>query len=251
MVLTDFERQVLGEVSRERLWAHVEWFAGQGEKLSGTPANERSIDYIMDALRGCGVAAEAPRFQAWLGFPKLFEAEVEVLEPERKALDCVALAQCASAEVMGELVDVDGGRLQDYGGLDARGRVVLADFSKPPARPWKNYVAGVLKGAAGLIIIGHAGPKRALNRGTVKSVWGNPVPENIDDIGRIPAVNVTREDGDYLKGLLTGGPVKVRIKAECERGFYETRQPMARVPGRGADFVLLGSHMDAWGAAAT
>jgi hypothetical protein len=251
MGLTDFEREVLGEISRERLWRHVEWFAGEGEKLSGTPVNDKSVDYIMDALRGYGVTAEAPRFQAWLGFPEIHSAEVEVLEPERKALDCVALAQCASAEVMGELVHVEGGGLGDYEGLDAQGKIVLADFSKPPARPWKNYVAGVLKGAKGLIIISHAGPMRALNRGTVKSVWGNPIPENLEDIGRIPAVNVSREDGEYLNGLLREGPVRVSMKAEGLRGFYETRQPMARVAGESAEFVLLGSHMDAWGAAAT
>lgn len=74
MVLTDFEREVLGEISKERLWGHVVWFANQGEKLSGTPVNERSVDYILDKLAGFGVGARAPEFQAWLGFPKIFEA---------------------------------------------------------------------------------------------------------------------------------------------------------------------------------
>jgi Iap family predicted aminopeptidase len=251
MVLTDFETDVLVDVSKERCWEHVEWFAGVGEKLSGTPSNERSVDYILSALKGYGVEAVAPEFQAWLGFPRLFEAEVKVLEPERRALGCVALAQCASASVEGELVFVEGGGLKDYEGLDARGKIVLVDFSKPPARPWKNYVAGVLEGAVGQIVISHAGPKRALNRGTVKSVWGNPIPENNDDIGRIPAVNVSREGGEYLKRLLEAGPVRVKMRAEGLRGFYRTRQPMARVAGSTSEFVLLGSHMDAWGAAAS
>jgi Iap family predicted aminopeptidase len=251
MVLTDFEREVLAEVSKERCWEHVEWFADVGEKLSGTPENERSVDYILSALKGYGVEAEAPEFQAWLGFPRLFNAEVKVLEPERRDLDCVALAQCVSASVEGELVFVEGGGLTDYEGLDARGKVVLVDFSKPPARPWKNYVAGVLKGTVGQIVISHAGPKRALNRGTVKSVWGNPIPENIDDVGRIPVVNVSREDGEYLKRLLEKGPVRIKMRAEGLRGFYRTRQPRARVAGSTSEFVLLGSHMDAWGAAAS
>jgi hypothetical protein len=51
--------------------------------------------------------------------------------------------------------------------------------------------------------------------------------------------------------LLKKGPVRVRMKAEGLRGFYRTRQPMARVAGSTPEFVLLGSHMDAWGAAAT
>ncbi|UCD43808.1 MAG: M28 family peptidase, partial [Candidatus Bathyarchaeota archaeon] len=251
MVLTDLEREALEEVFKERCWEHVKWFAGVGEKLSGTPSNERAVDYILSALKGYGVEARAPEFQAWLGFPQLFEAEAKVVVPERRDLKCVALAQCASASVEGELVFVEGGGLEDYEGLDARGKVVLVDFSKPPARPWKNYVAGVLKGAVGQIVISHAGPKHALNRGTVKSVWGNPIPENIDDIGRIPVVNVSREDGEYLKRLLEKGPVRVKVKAKGERGFHRTKQPMARIAGGTPEFVLLGSHMDAWGAAAS
>jgi hypothetical protein len=251
MVLTDFEREVLAEVSKERCWEHVEWFTDVGEKLSGTPSNERSVDYILSVLKGHGVESKALEFRAWLGFPRMFDAEVKVLEPDRMALDCVALAQCASASVEGDLVYVGGGGLRDYEGLDARGKIVLVDFSKPPARPWKNYVAGVLEGAMGQIVISHAGPKRALNRGTVKSIWGNPIPENIDDIGRIPVVNISREDGVYLMQLLEKGPVRARMKADGLRGFHRTRQPMARVAGSTPEFVLLGSHMDAWGAAAT
>jgi len=173
------------------------------------------------------------------------------LEPEERALDCIALAQCASASVEGELVYVGGGGLKDYEEVNAVNKVVLVDFSKPPARPWKNYVAGVLKGAVGQIVISHAGPKRALNRGTVKSVWGNPIPENIAEIGRIPVVNVSREGGEYLLRLLERGPVRIKMRAEGLRGFYGIRQPMARVEGDEAAYVLLGSHMDAWGAAAT
>jgi len=251
MVLTDFEREVLAEVSKERCWEHVEWFAGVGEKLSGTPENERSVDYILGVLKEYGIEAKAPTFQAWLGFPRLFDAEVKVLEPEKRDLNCVSLAQCSSASVEGDLVYVGGGGLEDYERRDAKGKVVLVDFSKPPARPWKNYVAGVLEEAVGMIVISHAGPERALNRGTVKSVWGNPIPENIDDVGRIPVVNICREDGEDLMRLLERGPVRVRMRAEGLRGFRRTRQPMTRVAGSTPEFVLLGSHMDAWGAAAT
>jgi hypothetical protein len=54
-----------------------------------------------------------------------------------------------------------------------------------------------------------------------------------------------------LLNLLKKGPVRVRMKAEGKRGFYRTRQPMANISGVKPTFVLLGSHMDAWGAAAS
>ena len=241
----------MSDISKDRFWKDVEWFADKGEKLSSTPVNEKSVDYILETLNDYSVDHRAQEFQAWLGYPDTFNAEVKIREPEEKALNCIALAQCASAKVEGELIYVSGGGVKDYDQVNVRNKIVLVDFSKPPARPWKNYVAGVLKGAVGQIVISHPSPSRVLNRGTVKSVWGNPIPENIADIGRIPVVNVSREDGEYLIGLLEKGPVRIEMRSEGKRGFFKTRQPMANIRGVESAFVLLGSHMDAWGAAAT
>jgi hypothetical protein len=60
MVLTDFEMNVLGEISKEKLWQHVEWFANEGEKLSGTAVNERSVDYIIEQLGGIRCRGSGP-----------------------------------------------------------------------------------------------------------------------------------------------------------------------------------------------
>ncbi len=253
MALSDLERTVLGEISKEGCWRHVEWFASVGEKLSGTPSNEKSVEYILDALRDYGVKATAPEFQAWLDFPRLFDAELKVISPVEKPVEAMALAQIASTPpegVTGELVYAGGGALVDYEGRNVHSKIVMVDFDKGPTRPWKNYVAGVLKGATGLIVISYRGPTRVFNRGTVKSIWGNPTPDNIDEIGRIPAVNISAEDGTYLKGLLKEGPVSVLMRASGERGWARTRQPNASL-SKGTEFVLLGSHMDAWGGASS
>lgn len=249
MVLTVFEREALAGISKERCWEHVKWFAGVGEKLSGTPANERAVDYVLDRLKGYGVEASAPAFQAWLDFPDPSEAELRVISPERRVVKVVPLAQAAPTPpegVEGELVYVGGGGLRDYEGVEARGRVALAEFSRPPARPWKNYVAGITRGAIGIIIIGYTGPETVYNWGTVKSVWGNPTPDDIDEIGRIPALLVSAEDGRRLKDLLGKGAVRVGMRAGSHRGWAATRQPMAAIAGREPGFVLLGSHLDAW-----
>jgi len=151
--------------------------------------------------------------------------------------------------VEGEIVYVGGGGLSDYEEKNVRGKIVLAEFEKPPSRPWKNYIAGILKGAAGLIVISYSAPKRVFNRGTVKSIWGNPTPDNIDEIGRIPALLITSEDGRMLKEMLAKGPVMARMRGESNRGWARTRQPIATIKGLEEGFVLLGSHMDAWGGA--
>ncbi|MFB0543641.1 MAG: M28 family peptidase, partial [Candidatus Bathyarchaeia archaeon] len=255
MVLTDFERKVLAEVSKEKAWEHVKWFAGVGEKLSGSPEFERSVDYILDSLKGYGIDAVALEFQAYLSFPKTFDAELKVLEPEKRDIGCIAYAQIKSTPpegIEGELVYVGQGGIQDYSGKNVRNKITLAELSYAPPRPWKNYVAGVLKGAKGQIQINYPGAEggiRAYGRGTVKSVWGNPTPETIEDVGRIPLVNITEADGVYLKELLEKGPVRLWMKAEATREWMRTRQPMATVKGKVPEFVLLGSHLDAWGAA--
>jgi hypothetical protein len=173
MVLNDLERTVLAEVSKENCWRHVEWFDSMGEKLSGTPSNEKSVDYILEALAGYGVKATAPEFQAWLDFPRLFDSNLKVLSPIEKPVEAMALAQITSTPpegVEGELVYAGGGALADYDGKNVRGKIVLVDFDRGPLRPWKNYVAGVLKGTTGFIVVDYKEPTRVYNRGTVKSV---------------------------------------------------------------------------------
>jgi len=253
MVLTDLERKVLAEVSKEKAWEHVLWFAGIEEKLSGTPEFEKSVGYVADKLRSYGISPVVSEFQAYITLPKQFEAELKVLEPEVKAIEsraCAGINSTPPEGIEGELVYVSHGGLDDYKGKYVKNRIVLAErISSPIALPWKNYVAG-MKGARGMIIISFAGAeRRTFNKGTVKSVWGNPTPETMDDIGRIPVVNIATADGDYMKRLLDGGPVKVWMKAECTREWMRARQPMATIEGTDSEFVLLGSHLDAWGGA--
>jgi hypothetical protein len=255
MVLTDFEREVLAEVSKERAWEHVQWFAGVKEKLSGTAEFEKAVDYVTGTLKGYGVDPVVYEFQAFLSLPRQYEAELKVLEPEKRALECRACAGIESTPpegVEGELVYVGHGGLEDYKGKYVKNRIVLAErISSPIALPWKNYVAGT-KGAKGMIIISFAGTdRRVFNKGTVKSVWGNPTPEEMEDIGRIPVVNITTADGEYLKKLLEKGSAKVWMKAECTREWMRGREPMATIRGTEPKFVLLGSHLDAWGGASS
>lgn len=255
MGLTGFEKRVLSEVSREEAWEHVKWFANVGEKLSGTPEFERCVDYVLDKLKAYGIDATAYEFDAYLSFPKTFDAELKVLEPEKRAIECIAFAQIKSTPpegIEGELVYVGHGGIEDYRGKNVKNKITLAELSYSPPRPWKNYVAGVLKGAIGQILINYTAPiPKVFGRGTVKSVWGNPTPETMDDVGRIPVVGISWEDGVYLKKLLEKGPVRVWMRAEATREWIRTRQPVGRIGGKEPTFVLVGSHMDAWGAAVT
>ncbi len=95
MVFSELERKILSEVSREEAWRHVEWFTAAGEKLSGTPVNEKSVDYILKSLDGYGVKATAPEFQAWLDFPHLFDTELKVTAPFEKTIEAMALRVAA------------------------------------------------------------------------------------------------------------------------------------------------------------
>jgi hypothetical protein len=229
MGLTNFEKKVLKDVSKKKCWEHVKWFAEKGEKLSGTPINEKSVDYILDTLKRLGVKATAPKFDAWLGFPNNKDCKLTVLEPEKRALKCVTLAQSYSTSpegIEGELIYVKGGSLKDYQDINARNKITLVEFSKPPARPWKNYVAGILKGAIGQIVISYTSPEEVINKGTVKSVWGNPTPETIQDIGGIPIINISAKNGMYLKNLLEKNKVKVRLHSfsESARAWRRVRE---------------------------
>jgi len=66
--------------------------------------------------------------------------------PKKRAIDAMPLAEMASTGpegIEGELVYVAGGGLEDYKDNNVKDKIVLAEFELGPARPWKNYVAGV------------------------------------------------------------------------------------------------------------
>lgn len=73
----------------------------------------------------------------------------------------------------------------------------------------------------------------------------------MDQLPHIPSIRITRQAGEYLKGLYQRGEVRVWLRAEASREWAKVTQPIGSLPGRVEQYVLLAGHLDAWAAGVT
>ena len=141
------------------------------------------------------------------------------------------------------------GGYEDYEGLDVRGKIVLTGMTWAPPRPEKARIAHE-KGAKALIIM-NWGPvdNPVIQMGGVKSQWGNPTPESYQTIPLIPVISITRGAGEYLRELIDRTEVRVWLRAEATREWVSASQPVGflKAEVETDEFILVGSHMEAWG----
>ena len=245
---------ILKELSLENMLKHMEVLVNEiGERLSGTEGLERTALYIEKHLKESGLPARIERFPMYHSFPG--EAQLKVLSPETATVDTRPVCHISSTPpcgIEGELLYLGEGGYADYEGVDATNKVILTSMNWSPGRPEKARIAWE-KGAKALIIMNWGKPDNTLiQMGGVKSQWGNPTPETVNDIPQITVISVSRASGEYLAGLCAKGPVRVWLAADATREWVEACQPIGFVNGGGSSgqYILVGSHIDAWGKSA-
>jgi hypothetical protein len=251
----DLEKKLIVDLSISEAWKHVEYLtANAPQRLSGTPEEKLAVEYFRKTLEGYGVKPDVHEFDGLVSFPG--DSELLILSPERRAIPSQAYAHITSTPLEGieaEVVYVGSGGTRDYEGLDVRGKLTLAELSYAPPRPEKIRIAE-LHGAVGQIQMNWGMPdSKVLPLGTTKSVWGNPTPETIKMMPRIPAISISRADGLWLKGLCQRGTVKVWMRAEALRSWKPITEITGDIQGSAESekFVLVGGHFDAWGGGVT
>jgi len=87
-----------------------------------------------------------------------------------------------------------------------------------------------------------------ISRGTVKPVWGNPTPETMELMPKLPVLSIMKCDGQRLVEMIEKGTVEVVVHVKADNAWKKTYNVVAKVGNRKPDseFVLLGGHLDAW-----
>ncbi len=248
--MSETERAIRANLSLDRAYQHLAFLVEEvGERLAGTPSMEQAAGYIQQQLTLAGLEARIDRFPIYHSFPG--SAALRVIFPEERRIE--ALPSCHIPSTLdeglaGELVYVGAGGYDEYEALDVAGKVVLADMTWAPPRPEKARIA-LEHGAKAIIILNWGAPENpVIQRGAIKSVWGNPTPEGLKRIPQIPAINITRAAGEFLKGLCAKGRVEVWLRANATREWVQANQPVGFLQGGMAEeFVLVGGHLEAWG----
>jgi hypothetical protein len=125
-------------------------------------------------------------------------------------------------------------------GPDVRGMIAVV-------HGYSDTEAVVLAGQqAGALAIVQIDATDALHEDIVTTIWGAPAEESAARMPVIPFLSIRRSDGDRLKAAAAKGPVTARLNIEMTRGWRDEPIVVADVPGRSADIVLVGTHVDAW-----
>ena len=123
--------EYLDAIRKDRLLEHIRRMTDLApERLSGSEEEKRTVAYFKEVLEGDRIPVAVHEIDAYVSFPRA--SKLEVLYPESRTVACTAFAQIRSTGdkgLEGEVVYAGQGSLDDYQGLDAKGKIVLVELS--------------------------------------------------------------------------------------------------------------------------
>ncbi|GAA4611499.1 M28 family metallopeptidase [Saccharopolyspora hordei] len=201
-----------------------------GNRASGQPGYEASVDYVVDKLRRAGFDVTTPEFTYEAYFEDSSSLSVGGQPTEGDVMEYSPSTPEGGLTAPLSVLPVDdtpGCEATDYDGTDVTGTVVLiqrgaCDFAV------KQQIAADA-GAVGAIIYNNV-------EGALNGTLGDA------DAGRVPTVGVTKEVGEALAGQ-AGAEVQLDIQARLET--VTTRNVIAQTKtGRTDNVVMAGAHLD-------
>lgn len=191
------EEKVLAEYSDDEVRKHLEYLVTLTRR-AGTEDELKAAKYIKGKLEEYGVDSEIYEIDAFISLP--IRAELQVLSPVQATFPCfprIFITPTPPEGMEAELIFLGKGLEEDYRGVDVKGKIVLVDVGGMEGRMEAARI-GQQKGAAAQIHITR-GKSRVINFGQLRTTWGSPTLETMDEIPKTPAVSICEEDGEYLK----------------------------------------------------
>ncbi|MBI3493680.1 MAG: M20/M25/M40 family metallo-hydrolase [Acidobacteria bacterium] len=227
-----------------------------GNRLSGTPALDRAIQWAVDEMKRDGlenVRAEKVMVPRWVRGSE----SAEIVEPARHQIVMLGLGDSVATPpdgVQAEVLIVRSFEELDAKSTLARGRIVLFNVA------YTNYGETAR--------FRSSGPSRAARDGAVAALVRAVGPPGLrtphtgalqyaTDAPKIPAAAITTEDADRLQRIADrGSKIVVRLKMEAHfDADVESANVVGEIRGREKpdEIVVVSGHLDSWdvGAGAT
>jgi aminopeptidase YwaD len=250
------EEDLVAAVSAAEIARDLDWFSAHGLRLAGTPAERAGAAYVRDRLSARGIDCRLEGFDGWVSYgdvPERFgPARVEP-DDGGPAIAGKIYAFAGSTPpdgVEGRLVWVGTGAPMEYArlGADVDGAIAVSMLSMDAPHGEPVAVAGE-RGALGIVIVNWSDRHgRVVHTGTSRGIWGNPTAADTEQ--RIPVVAVSHADGGRLRVLAERGG-RARLHSRNTAVWARSEQPIAEIPGRRPEFVLVYCHLDTFGAGMT
>jgi hypothetical protein len=237
--LTEQERDMLEEVSRELLWGHAQALAGR-ERISGTPAEREAVGSLRTQLDELGLTTTVYEVESLLGWPEA--ATLELLGPVSERVDAITHALAPSTPPDGleaDVVCIRGDEEEEF--RQAAGRICLLPGIASPLK----VLWGCRARAAALVFANQDADR--VHEMCVSPVWGTPTTETAGLLPDLPVLSVRQADGERIRSL-AGQGLRLRLRARTFRGWRSTPLLVGELRGPidPDQFVLLSGHHCSW-----
>ena len=251
--MTKDETALLATPTLDEAWPMVELFSTI--RRESAAEGNRAISAIVERLRASGVPVTVHEPKLYLTVPKFGYVEADGRRMHaRPAPMTLAMPQGVTAPLI--FVDKPIGPPLGYGpqsamvfgqgydpapGVgDVRGKIVLFRGMIMCERI-KDFHA---LGAVGVIAIN---PGKVAHWGGGSPIWGTADLDDLPFKPAIPAVAVSKPDGDALIALAQKGGT-AKLATDFDEGWFKSLLPVVEIKGRSEPekFVLLHGHYDSW-----
>ncbi len=215
-----------------------------GHRATGTENGRKAEEYAADLLRSYGyeVSFQEFTFSGW-------NRKSLDLKINNQSIKAVALAHSpANVNLSGELIDLGNGLEEDYkkNADKVKGKIVFAALGLLDETPKEienlhrseKTALAEKYGAKGIILFNR--PAGGILLTGTASVTGKII--------KIPAINISLEDGLKIKENLTKGKEIAKIKMKNDVGQMKGRNIIAKKVGSQLpnEKIVLGGHLDSW-----
>lgn len=234
---TELAQGVEGAALMQNVRALARW-----QKLSGTPEERESFDYVQGVLDGMGWKTELILHDAYISLP--IEGYVTLDGVRIDGITHSFSRPSPDGGVTGTLVYVGDGSEDAFAAVDVAGKIAVIEGIAKPHAAWRSSQAG----AIGQI---HLSPGRLMHEMCISPVWGSPSAETLGNLPSTVAVTLPKEEGAALRERLTGGEMlTATLHAKVDTGWRKTPILQADLPAPNAapdaPFVLFSGHLDTW-----
>ena len=195
-----------------------------GPRASATDEELRAAEFLLDWFRELGYSPALQEFET-----ESLEAELSVVMPELPAGEqtrTLPISGSISGSASGTLEFAGLARTEDMPHDGLEGKVALIERGEITFRSKVEQAAGA--GAVAVVVFNN---RPGLFQGTLGSVRSE-----------IPAVGISRADGEELRKLIADGEVEVAVTVEED--LKASRNIIMEVPGEADSVVILGAHYD-------